>query len=196
MKLGCILTLTAVMILLLSCAALSYDAETDYMELMLTAAEAGDVESGRLAQRSRDEKLADLELDYGSVCFDDLYLLAKVIESEAGSAWLPEDWKMAVGEVVLNRVASPEFPDTLSDVVYQPGQYSGSGSSYFQRLTPSRQSAEIAARLLGGERVLNEPSVVFQSNAALGSGIFLEMEDKLLGTTYFCLSSRPELYCG
>ena len=196
MKLGCILALTAAIVLLLSCAALSYDAQTDYMELMLTAAEAGDVESGRLAQKGRDEKLEDLGLDYESVSFDDMYLLAKVIESEAGSAWLPEEWKMAVGEVVLNRVASPEFPDTLSGVVYQPGQYSGSGSGYFKRLTPSRMSAEIAARLLGGERFLNEPSVVFQSNAALGSGVFLEMEDELLGTTYFCLSSRPELYCG
>lgn len=36
----------------------------------------------------------------------DLMLLAKVIYAEAGSDFLSDEWKMCVGEVVLNRVAS------------------------------------------------------------------------------------------
>ena len=53
---------------------------------------------------------------------------------------------------------------------------------------------EAAARLLNGERVLCEPSVVFQANARIGSGVFRELRDSLLGSTYLCYSSRPELY--
>ena len=63
-------------------------------------------------------------LDEPYIAYDDLVLLAQVIHTEAGSAWLPDEWRLAVGEVVLNRVASPEFPDTLEEVVFQPGQYS------------------------------------------------------------------------
>jgi hypothetical protein len=177
-------------------ACAEYAPELDYMELMLDAAAAGDVSAGIEAQRSRDEKLVGLGLEFEQVDFDELYLLARLIHAEAGSAWLPEKWRMAVGEVALNRVASPEFPDTLAEVIEQPGQYYGRGNRYFEKLVPSRECAEAAARLLSGERVLCEPSVVFQANFILGSGVFLELEDSALGSTYLCYSSHPELYEG
>ena len=68
------------------------------------------------------------------------------------------------GEVVLNRVASSEFPDTIRDVIEQEGQYFGRNNSYFKRLRPDRRCVELAIRLLEGERVIDEPSVVFQAN--------------------------------
>ena len=175
-------------------ASADFEPDVNYMALMIEAAVAGDWEAGLAAQESRDEKIESLETAYVSVDFQELLLLAKIIQAEAGSEWLPDEWKMAVGEVVLNRVASPEFPDTLEEVVYQPGQYYGKNSSFFNRLLPSRRCAEAAARLLEGERVLSEPSVVFQANFVLGSGVFLELEDSQLGSTYLCYSSHRELY--
>lgn len=53
---------------------------------------------------------------------NDVYLLAKVIYGEARGE--PYTGKVAVGAVVLNRVDSSEFPDSLADVVYQPGAFS------------------------------------------------------------------------
>ena len=113
---------------------------------------------------------------------------------EAGSAWLPDAWQLCVGEVVLNRVASPEFPDTVHDVIYQKGQYSGSGTARFDRTQPSERSVRLALRLLEGERYMNNPAVVFQSQFRQGSGVFLALHDRHSGTEYFCLSSHPELY--
>ncbi|HEY8391341.1 MAG TPA: cell wall hydrolase [Capillibacterium sp.] len=52
----------------------------------------------------------------------DLYLLAKLIQAEAGGE--PYEGKVAVGAVVMNRVKSPQFPNTIYDVIYQPGQFS------------------------------------------------------------------------
>lgn len=171
-----------------------YDPDTDYMAAMSEAVTAGDYAAGAAAAAARAEKLADLDLDYVPVDFEELWLLSKIIYAEAGSNWLDMDWKMAVGEVVLNRMASPEFPDTMREVLEQPGQYYGRGSRYFESLKPSAASVEAARRLLEGERVLGEPGVVFQSNYRLGSGVFLELQDRLLGSTYLCWSSRPELY--
>ena len=52
----------------------------------------------------------------------DVYLLAKLIAAEArGESYTGQ---VAVGAVVLNRVAHPSFPDTISGVIYQAGAFS------------------------------------------------------------------------
>lgn len=168
--------------------------DTDYGESMIDCALSGDRERGLLYERLRSAKIDALGLDEPYIAYDDLVLLAQVIHTEAGSSWLPDEWRLAVGEVVLNRVASPEFPDTLEEVVFQPGQYSAADRGWFEVLIPFRSCLEAALRLLGGERVLNDPSVVFQSGGRQGSGVALELTDYVYGSTYFCYSNHPELY--
>lgn len=155
---------------------------------------AGDGDAGRAAEAARNEKIDFLGLDEEKISYDDLALLAKVIHTEAGSAWLSMEWKMAVGEVLLNRVASPEFPDTLAECAFQPGQYTAADEGWFEVLLPFRDCVEAAFRLLSGERVMNDPSVVFQSGGKQGSGVALELKDDIYGSVYFCYSSHPELY--
>lgn len=48
----------------------------------------------------------------------DLYLLAKCVYAEARGE--PYTGQVAVAAVILNRVESPDFPNTISGVVYQP----------------------------------------------------------------------------
>lgn len=51
----------------------------------------------------------------------DYQLLARIISAEArGEEYIGQ---VAVGAVVLNRVAHPSFPDTIAGVVYQPGAF-------------------------------------------------------------------------
>ena len=191
-----ILTLTAALLLALSltpAASAAFDGQTDYMAVMVNAAASGDSAAGRQAQKCRDEKIDALSLSYTKINFDELLLLARVMYSEAGSDWLSDEWKMAVGEVVLNRVASPEFPNTITAVIAQPRQY---GNLAYSSLRPSARCAALAVRLLEGERVLNEPSVVFQSNFVQGSGVYRVFYDRILGATYLCYSSHRGLYEG
>ena len=53
----------------------------------------------------------------------DLDLLAALVWAEAGDQPLPEGL-CYVCDVVLNRVDSPAWPNTIADVIYQPGQFS------------------------------------------------------------------------
>lgn len=53
---------------------------------------------------------------------EDLELLACIIQCEAEGE--PYEGKLAVGSVVLNRVASSSFPNTIMGVIYQEGQFS------------------------------------------------------------------------
>ncbi len=56
----------------------------------------------------------------------DLYLLANLIYCEAGGE--PYDGKLAVGAVVINRMLSSVYPDTVVGVIYQRRQFSPVGS--------------------------------------------------------------------
>lgn len=49
-------------------------------------------------------------------------LLARLVRAEAGNQ--PFEGKVAVAQVVLNRVASSQFPNSISAVIYQSGQFS------------------------------------------------------------------------
>lgn len=192
-RLSIFLVSLALMLALALPASADYAPEVDYMERMMDAALRGDHAAGQAAQAARAEKMAGEGIDLPVVDFEELFLLSRLIWSEAGSDWLDLNWKMAVGEVALNRVASPEFPDTITEVVHQPGQYYGSGT-YLEYQRPNYASVLAAARLLAGERVLDDPAVVFQSNGRQGSGVFLELKDPWLGSTYLCYSNHMELY--
>lgn len=171
-----------------------FDPDTDYMAQMISSAVEGDVDAGIRAMLCRNEKIDSLGLGYAKLDFNELFLLSKIIWAEAGSVWLDMDWKMCVGEVVLNRMASPEFPDSMLEVLEQPGQYYGKNNPYFASILPTTDCVNAAKRLLEGERVLGDKSVVFQSNYILGSGVHTALFDQQLGYSYFCYSSHPELY--
>lgn len=177
-----------------SSARADYDPKVDYLSIMLRAAACGDIEAGRAAEICRNEMIDRTGSDEMEIAFDDLFLLAKIITSEAGSERLSDEWRMCVGEVVLNRVASPEFPDTVEEVILQEGQYAGVNTDQFTYyLNPTEDSVNAALRLLQGERLM-EPQVVFQANFPQGGSIYAKYYDSLYGYTYFCTTSYPELY--
>lgn len=175
-------------------ARADYDPKVDYLSIMLRAAACGDIEAGRAAEICRNEMLDRTGSDEVKIAFEDLFLLAKIITSEAGSERLSDEWRMCVGEVVLNRVASPEFPDTVEEVIMQEGQYAGVNTDQFiYYLNPTEDSVNAALRLLQGERLM-DPWVVFQANFPQGGSIYAKYYDSLYGYTYFCTTSYPELY--
>ena len=72
----------------------------------------------------------------------DVALLARLISAEArGESY---EGQVAVGAVVMNRIAHPSFPNTLSGVIYQKGAFSCLDDGQFDQ--PVAQSAYQAAR--------------------------------------------------
>ena len=171
---------------------LEFDFNADYVELMIVAAYQGNISSGHEYERLRNLKKDYLHI-YDDLTFDNLYLLSKIIETEAGSNWLTEEHRQMVASVVINRVNSPEFPNTLYDVVYQKGQYAMAGTVSFEKLVPSEKSVRSAMAVLKNGSIA-PPSVVFQAEFVQGKGIYKKITDSILGTTYFCHSSNSSLY--
>lgn len=83
----------------------------------------------------------------GGYSSSDMYLLAKVIEAEArGESYTGQ---VAVGAVVLNRVKSSSFPDTVSGVVYQKGAFSAVTDSNWS-VSPSDTAKKAAQDAVNG----------------------------------------------
>ena len=82
--------------------------------------------------------------DYTS---SDLYLLARCIYGEArGESYTGQ---VAVGAVVLNRVRSSQFPNTVSGVIYQKGAFTAVDDGQIN-LTPNQTAINAAQDAMNG----------------------------------------------
>lgn len=187
-KMLCAVLSVALCLLLSTCAFVEQPPPPDYIKQMTEAAAAGDIQAGRdieQAQRSAGEQEV--------ISFDQLYLLAQFISTQAGEPRLRDEQRLCAGEILLNRMASPEFPNTMRGVLLQmDGEAAALANPQLTELVPSRACIDAALRLLQGERLM-EPSVVYQRKERQGE-IYATFADKLLGFTYFCRSENPELY--
>lgn len=79
---------------------------------------------------------------------EDVELLARVIAAEAQGE--PYAGQVAVGAVILNRVRSPQFPNSLSGVIYQPHAFESVSNGLIWRRTPSAEAYRAARDALNG----------------------------------------------
>jgi N-acetylmuramoyl-L-alanine amidase len=80
---------------------------------------------------------------------DEVMLLATLIFLEARDE--PMEGKIGVGNVVMNRIAHSEFPNTLQEVIFQKGQYTPVSNGSIHSTQPDESAIEAAKRSLAGE---------------------------------------------
>lgn len=114
----------------------------------------------------------------------DFYWLSRIISAESRGE--PLEGQIAVGNVVLERVESPDFPDTIPEVIFQWSngfvQFEPveNGTVY---LDPTEQSVEAARRTLNGEKVLE--GAMFFYAPALSQGVWIN-DNRTYLTTIGC----------
>lgn len=106
--------------------------------------------------QSDNEELSDVSLD-------DYLEFARLIEAEASSEDLKG--KTLVADVVINRIASDIFPNTLTDVINDPGQFDPVDSMYIKYAIPTHDSKLAAINVLNGDNDTKE-ALYFQKSAA------------------------------
>lgn len=98
-------------------------------------AKAAAEEAARIAAESQQAALAAQAAQTAAISSEELKLLANIIYCEAGS----ESYvgKVAVGNVIMNRVKSASQPNTITEVVYAKGQISPVRNGSLQRALSS-----------------------------------------------------------
>ena len=114
----------------------------------------GEVEREELSVLEKEEKMAEVESAQPEpeptppAPTPELKILARIIHAESRGE--PYEGKLAVGAVIMNRVEASNFPNTIREVVFQPGQFSPvRNGSYYN--TPSELSWDAAEAILAGE---------------------------------------------
>lgn len=95
---------------------------------------------------------------------DDLFWLSRVIYTESGNQ--PLEGKMAVGNVVMNRVKHPSFPNTVEGVLAQKNQFTTYWSGHIARSTPNAESVIAAKLVLDGGVVEEVKNALYFDSAA------------------------------
>ena len=121
-------------------ACVDYEGRDGYVSMDFITIEFQIDEGETMAQieaREAAEYEARRYVDYGEFTVDEetLMLLAALIHCEArGESY---EGQVAVGAVVLNRVRSSAYPDTISGVIYASGQFSPAQSGKLDRVIAS-----------------------------------------------------------
>lgn len=112
-----------------------------------------------------------------------VYLLAQLVHGEARGE--PYTGRVAVAAVVLNRVDSAQFPNTIAGVIYQPGAFSVVADGQIN-LAPDADSLRAARDALNGWDPSN--GSLFYYNPAKTSNKYMLSKPVLLviGDHYFC----------
>ena len=112
---------------------------------------------------------------------NDLWYLSHVIQAEAG--YCSTEMMEGVGSVVLNRVEDDRFPNTIPEVIEQPGQYST--ASYLASQEPTEEVLRVAKDLLkNGSKLPGD--VIYQANFSQGTGTYKTLSTSY-STMYFCV---------
>lgn len=109
---------------------------------------------------------------------DDLYWLSRIINAEAGHE--SYEGKLAVGNVILNRVNSSRFPDTIKGVIFERNnnnipQFTPTANGSINNM-PNSDSVKAAKEVLEGKNVVEDSTYFFNPKTSKGEWIVKNKE--------------------
>ncbi len=112
-----------------------------------------------------------------------LYLISQVIYGEARGE--PYEGQVAVGAILLNRVADSRFPNTIAGVVYEPGAFTCVSDGQIN-LTPDATAKKAAQDAINGWDPTHGCVYYFNPNTATSSWIWSRPQIRTIGKHIFC----------
>lgn len=109
-----------------------------------------------LTQEEKEQATWEYALSAG-----ELLLLQKIVMAEAEGE--PYEGKVAVANVVLNRLRSANFPNTITKVIYQKHQFSPVANGRLKRVRPSAETVKAVNAALNGHKAVQDNTYFFLS---------------------------------
>ena len=114
----------------------------------------------------------------------DVYLLAKTIHAEGRGE--PYSGQVAIGAVILNRVRSPQFPNSISGVVYQKGAFTAVDDGQIN-LTPNETAMKAAKDAINGWDPSGGALYYYNPAVATSAWIFDRQTVTIIGKHVFAI---------
>lgn len=114
----------------------------------------------------------------------DLQIMANAVYGEARGE--PYEGQVAVAAVILNRVESKDFPDTISGVIFQPRAFTAVADGQIW-LEPNKQAKQAVLDALNGWDPSENALYYFNPQTATSDWIWTRPQIKKIGDHIFCL---------
>lgn len=156
---------------LLLIGAFTYKGNTPEVTVDNREKTLGIVTSVSSPQRVIDYGTITRELLSYDISQEEYEMLLKIVEAEAGGE--DTEGKILVANVVLNRVESEKFPDTIEEVIFQKNgkvtQFSPIADGRYYTVEVSEDTIEAVNRALSGED-LSQGALYFAARSSADSG--------------------------
>ncbi|MFC5541072.1 MAG: spore cortex-lytic enzyme [Bacilli bacterium] len=113
----------------------------------------------------------------------DLQLMANAVYGEARGE--PYEGQVAVAAVILNRLESPDFPNTISEIIFQPGAFTAVADGQIW-LTPNERAKQAVLDAMSGWDPSENALYYFNPNTATSKWIWSRPQIKQIGQHIFC----------
>ncbi len=97
---------------------------------------------------------------------EDYQVLLRIVQAEAGIC--DEKGKILVADVIINRVLSNEFPDSITSVVYAPSQFQPVSNGSINSVKVTAETIDCVNRALDGEDY-SQGALYFMNRRGSGS---------------------------
>lgn len=114
---------------------------------------------------------------------NDIQLMANAVYGEARGE--PYEGQVAVAAVILNRVASETFPNTVSGVIFEPGAFTAVADGQIW-LTPNEKAKKAVLDAINGWDPTGEALYYFNPDTATSAWIWTRPQIKKIGKHIYC----------
>lgn len=113
----------------------------------------------------------------------DLQLMANAVYGEARGE--PYEGQVAVAAVILNRLESPDFPNTIAGIIFQPGAFTAVADGQIW-LTPNETAKRAVLDAMNGWDPTENAIYYFNPKTATSKWIWSRPQIKKIGDHIFC----------
>lgn len=128
--------------------------------------------------------------EYADKLYKEYYtLMLKLVTGEAGDYYYPDLDQFCVMNVAENRVKSKYFPDTIKEVIFQPGQYQPTWDGSWSKKADERTKENVEKYLRGEVETGMPDNVIFQAMFKQGDYVWKHITNKVDVGHYYCAKS-------
>ena len=86
---------------------------------------------------------------YDTLSENEIMMIEITIQHEVGN--FSKEYKTYVAELIKNRLASEDFPDTVTEVLFQKNQFQGISNWLYSGITPDEETKEVVKEVFSAE---------------------------------------------
>lgn len=113
-------------------------------------------------------------------------LMVCITNAEVGASYCSDFDQFCVMNVIENRVRSSKFPNTVEEVIFQPGQYSPTWNGSWDKEADERTKSNVKKYLLGQVDTKMPENVLYQAMFPQGDYIWKHVSNPVDAGHYYC----------